>query len=121
MPVFIAASQYASSSASAGLRSSDSPYATVPTVSAISSEWPLGEPSPWVTAGGIFPTARPSATSAMIGKNPSASMYTTIATVRPRLVSATSRATRSRGDAAILAGSSRSVAGSWWTIRRLQN
>jgi len=105
MPVLIAAEQYASSSASAGLRSSDSPYAAVPMASATSSECPSGDPSPCTTAGGIFPTARPSAISATIGRKPSASTYSTIATVRPRLVSVTSRTTRSRGDAVSVAGS----------------
>jgi hypothetical protein len=101
-PVAIAAEQYAASSASTGLRSSDNPYARVPTVSASNSECPAGEPSPCTTAGGILPTARPSATSATIGKKPSASTYNAMIAIRRRLVSVTSRTTSRRGDAASL-------------------
>ena len=100
MPVAITAEQCAETRASPGLRSSDSAYATVPSASASNRECPLEDPSPCRTASGIFPTARPSAASDTIGRNPSASTNSPSTTISAGLVSHNSRSTRSRGDLA---------------------
>jgi hypothetical protein len=61
---------------------------------------PLADPRPFVTAAGIRPTARPRATRATMGRNPSAKMNKPIRTDSTGLVSQSSRSTRSRGESA---------------------